>query len=331
MRLSAAALLFALAASPAAAQPPPGDSSPAQPVDANAAIDLGSSVVEALEVVAQPPGPALWKVAKGDSEVVVLGAISPLPHSLAWDTGRVDRALDGATVMLDLLPKPKFNALDMLKFAVTGQSKIHNAGNRPLEDGLPTALRERFVGARTAAHKDAARYAKWKPFVASVALVNDYRAAAGLSSAKPGSTLKKLASARRVPIRTPLEYRVLPLVGEAAGLSDAAGLACLGDAVDQVQLESDHAQAAAKAWAAGDLKGVRANYAEPPLQKCLQQVPSGPAMIERGTADSARAIAEALRKPGKSVAVVDMNFLLRPNGVLDRLKAQGATVTVPPG
>ena len=76
---------------------------------------------------------------------------------------------------------------------------------------------------------------------------------------------------------------------------------------------------------------MRASYAAPPLEKCLQQVPSVAALIERGTADSARAIGEQLARPGKAVAVVDLNYLLRPNGVLDRLKAQGATVTVPPG
>jgi len=31
------------------------------------------------------------------------------------------------------------------------------------------------------------------------------------------------------------------------------------------------------------------------------------------------------------VMVVDLNFLLTPNGLLDRLKATGATISVPPG
>jgi hypothetical protein len=40
-------------------------------------------------------------------------------------------------------------------------------------------------------------------------------------------------------------------------------------------------------------------------------------------------IENALRRPGKSVAVIDLNFLLRPNGVLDRLRASGDVISLP--
>jgi uncharacterized protein YbaP (TraB family) len=291
MRTPAAALLFALAFSAAAVaqSPPAAEPAPAAPTDPNAAVDLGSSVVEALEVVAQPPGPALWKVSKGGSEVVVLGSVKPIAHSLVWDTGRLDRALDGAKV---LLIEP--------------------------------------VGARTASHQDARRYERLKTYVAAFLLVGDYREAAGLSDAKPDSTVQKLAGAHKVKVQPVSEYRVASAVKQAGQISEAAGLACLSDGVDQVQQESDHAQAVGKAWAAGDLKAVKALYGPAPLERCLQQVPNM-AVIERGTDDNTRAILNALKTPGKSVAVVDLNFLLRPNGVLDRLKAQGATVSVPPG
>ena len=53
-------------------------------------------------------------------------------------------------------------------------------------------------------------------------------------------------------------------------------------------------------------------------------------MLERGTADFTAAIEAELNHPGKAVAVIDLRYLLRANGVLDRLKAQGDTITVPP-
>jgi hypothetical protein len=40
-------------------------------------------------------------------------------------------------------------------------------------------------------------------------------------------------------------------------------------------------------------------------------------------------MSQALKRPGVTVAVVDLGFLLPANGVLDRLKANGATVTSP--
>ena len=326
MRLSAAALLLALVFTPAAAQPPGPDAAPL-PADPNAVVDLGSSVVEALEVVAQPPGPALWKVEKGDSSVVVLGSVKPIAHSLVWDAARVDRALDGAKVLL-VEPKFKFGVFDLIRYKIGGNSTA--APGALSEDKLPAPLRQRFVGARVASHQDARRYTGLKTYVAAFLLVGDYRTAAGLSDAKPDSTVEKLAAAHRVKVQPVSEYRVASAVKQAGAISEAAGLACLGDGVSQVESESDHAQAIGKAWAAGDLKAVKAMYGPPPLERCLQQVPNV-AVIERGTDDNTRAILNALKTPGKSVAVVDLNFLLRPNGVLDRLKAQGATITVPPG
>jgi uncharacterized protein YbaP (TraB family) len=288
--------------------------------------DLGSPVVEALEVVAQPPGPALWKVAKGGSEVVVLGAVRPVPHSLVWDQSRVDKALDGASVLL-IQPKFSIGVMDMIRFKVGGSGAKQD---KALEDTLPPALKASFASARIAARQDAGRYGRLKPYVAAFMLVGDYREAAGLSAAKPDSTVEKLAKARHVPIRPVAEYRVGAAVKSAAPMSQEASFACLQDAVDEVQWENDQSRQMAAAWAAGNLRAVRAGYPVSPLERCLQQVPNV-AVIERGTADSTRAIAAQLAKPGKAVAIVDLNFLLRPNGVLDRLKAQGATITVPPG
>jgi len=36
-----------------------------------------------------------------------------------------------------------------------------------------------------------------------------------------------------------------------------------------------------------------------------------------------------LSRPGTTVAIIDLRLLLRANGVLDRLKAQGAEISVP--
>jgi hypothetical protein len=323
MRVPAAAAALLLMASPAPAQAPPPAAAPAD-------AGLGSPVVEALEVVAHPPGPALWRVTKGQSEVVVLGGVTPLPHSLVWDTSRVERALDGATVLL-LPPKTKLGVFDLLKFAVGGMGKARQGREVPMEDTLPPRLKAHFVAARTASGQDAKRYAKWKPVVAGFMLVNDFRAAAGLSNAKPGSTVAKLADARKVPVRAMAEYPLAPLIKRAGAVPEAVGVACLEDAVSQVEAEASRARPLAEAWAAGDLKAVKANYAPPALERCLEQAPGVAAVIERGTADSAAAILKALAEPGKAVAVVDLQFLLRPNGVLDRLKAAGAEITVPAG
>src|SRR5689334_1733469 len=69
-----------------------------------------SPLVEALEVIAKPPGPALWRVSRGDSEVVIVGTVSPIAHQQAWDSRRVERALTGARLLLTP-PKTKAGPL----------------------------------------------------------------------------------------------------------------------------------------------------------------------------------------------------------------------------
>ena len=314
VRLPSLLIAALLAAFPASAQAP------------EPAIDLGSPLVEALEVTARPPGPALWRVRRGEAEVIVLGGVTPLPHALVWDTGRVERALDGAKALL-IPPRPKVGVIDMAGLILGGRGRFRDAA--PLEQSLPAGLRQRFAAARVAAHRDETRYGRWKPQIAGFMLVADFREAAGLSSAKPASTLVKLAKAHRVPVREIGDYRLVPLAKEAARLDRETSLACLEDAVTQVESEASKSEALATAWAAGDLRGVRAAYGPPALERCVRQAPTAAALIERGTQQGVEAILAALERPGRTVAVIDLNYLLRANGVLDRLQARGAEVSAP--
>ena len=53
-------------------------------------------------------------------------------------------------------------------------------------------------------------------------------------------------------------------------------------------------------------------------------------LVEQGARDAVQTINAALNRPGRSVAVIDLTFLLRRNGVLDRLKAEGDAISIPP-
>ena len=125
------------------------------------------------------------------------------------------------------------------------------------------------------------------------------------------------------------ELKLDNYVDAAAHLTPQQNLACFDAALDDMDREAAHTPAVSKAWAVGDLKTVGENYKASLLDGCLSRIPTLAALLDRGTADAVLTIQTALLKPGKSVAVIDLNFLLRPNGVLDRLKAQGAQVTVP--
>lgn len=305
-------------AGPAAAQSPP----PPAP----AALS-GSAVVYELEVVKRLPGPRIWKAAKPDSDLFIVGAVTPIPHLQAWDTSRTENAIDNAVVVL-LPPEGKVGMFDLVGLAVTGGgAKL--SGGRTLPGMLSPETKARFERLMKLARQGWKRYDRLKPGLAGAQLIADFRKAGGLSDAKPGVTIEKLAKQHGTPSRAVAEYRLRPLLKTLTDLPDSTHLACLNDALDEVEYEEVHSVPAAKAWAEGDLAGVRAHYRPNRMERCLQAAPSVNAMLEKATADTTLELKKVLDRPGKTVAVVDLALLLRANGVLDRLKADGAQISVP--
>lgn len=284
-----------------------------------------SAVVQELEVVARPPGPALWRVRRGESEVVILGGLTPLPHSLEWSSPRLDRAMKEARLVL-LPPKASASPLEAARLLL----RYPSLRTKNLRGGLPPELRARVERTAASIGKDPKTYDSWKPGVAGFMMLEHFREQGGLSSAKPGSTLARRAKAAGVTAKPIEDFKASSLMKAAANLPPQTNIACLTAALDEIDHEAANAPQAARAWATGDLAGVRARAAPALLDACLQQVPTFGVLLERGTAEAVSDIEKALAKPGRTIAVIDLQYLLRRDGVLDRLRARGAVVDLPP-
>ncbi len=301
----------------------------AQPAPPSGIADAGeSATLNAVTVVGRAPGPALWRVRRGAGEVVVIGGLSPLPHQLRWNAVRVEAALSGARALL-VPPRTEVGPLQGAMLMLRSGA-IRLPGSTPLDARLPPALRDRFAAAARVAGQPPARYARWRPAAAGLLLISDFRRTAGLSTAKPGTTLERMAKAQGVPVRTLARLSLTPVFETLASLPDAAQLACLDASVDEVSEEAAGAQAAAQAWSDGRLSEVRAHWSNAVLDRCLLPQTRVQTVLERGTAEAAAEVERALAQPGRTVALVDLHFLLRANGLLDRLAAAGATVDAPP-
>ncbi|MBO9558860.1 MAG: TraB/GumN family protein [Caulobacter sp.] len=320
--LGGAALALTALAFPATAQTPQPQTVQLFPQDP------GSAVVEELWVVARPPGPALWLVEKGGAKLYVVGSAPPLPHQLKWDSPRLDRALDQASLVL-VPPEASVGPLQITKFFLTGGGGVRQPFGKKLEDRLPPDLKARFVSAREQAQRTAVPYKDWKPAVAGFILLSDFRQAAGLSEAKPVSTIERMAKAKGVKVKAMSQYRLGPILASAGKLSDEGNLACLNDALTELEYDASHNTTIGTDWANGDLASVRARYSSSAIQRCVMRTPGGPGLLAQQIGQSADALNEALNRPGVTIAVIDLAFLLPANGVLDRLKASGATITSP--
>ena len=319
------ALAFSLIAGSALAQttPPP----PTVELGSAPAADE-SAVVAELTVVAKPPGPAIWLAEKDGAKLYILGSAQPLPHSLKWSSPRLDKALDKADLVL-VPPQASVGVTQIAGFVLRFGGGLRQPMGKALEDQLPPDLRARFVESRNQARKGPGDYKNWKPAVAGFLLLSDFRQAAGLSEAKPVSTVQRMAKARKLKVKAVGQYRMSAVTTIASKLSAEDQLYCLRVALDEIAYDGAHSTTIGQDWADGDLGSVRARYRASAAQRCLVHAPGGAELLEKGVGLTTDAMTEALKRPGVTVAVVDLGFLLPANGVLDRLKAGGATITSP--
>jgi hypothetical protein len=251
-----------------------------------------------------------------------------MPADLQWDKRVVAKLLLGSRLLL-LPPRGEVGLFEGTWFVLTGLGTLEQPEGVTLESTLPDALKSRFMSAHKAIHQDADRYDKYLPAVAAVILESDFWKANHLIFDGPQKTVEDLARRASVPVRTAAIYPAMDVIHDVPKLAPAAQRACLEDALKDIEIESAHVNAAAQAWATGDLEGIKAHYSEIRLDACLQQSRAYSVLRDREVGDIAEAIASALEKSGKSLAVIPMGIWLRKGGVLERLEASGLTVSGP--
>jgi hypothetical protein len=284
--------------------------------------------IETVVVTAKTSGPALWHVQKKDSEVWILGMVAPAPEGLKWNTRDLERVIYHANALL-LPPRGQVGMFEGIWFLITSGDVFKLGDDQQLETVLPAALRARFVRARNATHNDADRYSEYKPSVAGFMLEGDFLKANGFTTRQPQQAVKEIAQREQVPVHIIAAYPALEVVKEVPSLSLGGNLKCLSDSLDDIEVMSVHSKLAAEAWATGDLDGIKAHYSEPHALDCLGQSQSFNELWQRSVSDTLSAIDNALTQRGKTVVLINIGELLRKNGVLERLKAEGLQVEGP--
>jgi hypothetical protein len=300
----------------------------ALPLTASAQEQENWGAPEIVEVQAQP-GPAVWHLTRGDSEVWILGTVGAMPDGLKWNKDYLAELLDGARAIL-MPPRPSIGVFEGAWFLITNGSKFSLPRGQSLEAALPADIEPRFASLREKLGKDVNHYRTDTALRASLRIQEDVTDKLDLSRDEPRDTIRHLASSKHVPSAPVAKYEVLDAARDVLKLTPAQQQVCLGQSVEDADWELNHANAAADAWTVGDIKGVKANYGESRLADCvIAAVHSVADISERDVADYTAAINDALDKPGKTIAVIDIGPLLRKNGVLERLEALHVTIEGP--
>ena len=284
--------------------------------------------IESVEV-RERPGPALWHLTRGNSEVWILGMAGAMPKDLDWNKEYVSELLDGSRAIL-MPPKADIALTDIAWFLIRHGGKLSLPRGQNLEESLPADLRARFVAVRDTVSDDTDDYRTDIPIRAAMRLQQDARDKTDLSFREPRRTIENLAYRKRIPMAPVTRFEAMDAVREVLKLTPSQQQVCLAQALEDVNWALGHAGTAARAWAVGDIKTVKAHYSEWRLGNCVMAAVQKFSDIDgRNIAEYVSAIDAALNQPGKTIVVIQMGPLLKKAGVLERLQALGIDMEHP--
>jgi hypothetical protein len=343
MQLHGGIFLLALAAVTPAFALTPADAVTPPPVPANVA-ELAPVVVSGVQ-----PGPGLWKVSRkgpaGSAHVMwILGTLSPLPRDVQWQSREVEQVIAGSQQVL-LEPSVRIKAdvgfLGKMFLLPSAFSARKNADGRTLQQVLPPAayarwlvLKQKYIG------KDRG-IERWRPLFASQELYRKALKANGLSrSGNIKASIEAVAKHAGVP-EVAADYTVHIEHPRAAikAFTQAAphDITCFIRTLESVEHDMPAMTARANAWATGDLQTLRQLPDSDRRDACVAALTAAGFAQRLGLDDvpaKQRAVwLEAARKAlaanAQTFALLPMDELLKPDGYLAALQAQGYRVESP--
>jgi hypothetical protein len=289
---------------------------------------------EEMTVTGRYPGPPLWKVSHHDNELWIFATLAEVPKDISWGSLAVERVIDRAD---EVLGAPGISAWTRNPFRWLGlyrQAKklSRNEDDAELADVLPADLYDRYVVLRD--QYGGRSLEDQRPAIAAARLYGRALDAAGLASYRTlNRTIERLSKKADVPItQTTLHLDPGLLLDEAEGLSTSAEIECFETMLSSIERDLDGMAQRARAWALGDIEALRRFDYPDVVEDCLTFLGSADGLQQAmdGAKDKWLAAAErALGANRTTFATLDMRELIRPDGLLARLRERGYVVREP--
>jgi hypothetical protein len=332
-----AASLLATGPVPALAQtaPPPASSAPSQVTN-----------LEGVSVSGEQPGPGLWRVSKGDHVMLVLGTLSPLPDRMQWKTEDVEEAIAGSQEVLgppSVSLKPKTNLFGKLFLLPSLIGARKNPDGQTLQHMVPPPDYARWLVLKQQYLGNDRGVENWRPIFAAVELYDKAIKRHGLTaSGGVKDTVRDLAKKHNVKFTT---ARYTLMVDEPRTavktfkISPMDDRECFGRTLDTVERDLGRITQRANAWATGDIDMLRSLPMNDQREACISAVTEAGFAKQLGFNDVRQraeivwmdAAVQALNTNKQTFAMLPMEDLLSPKGLVARLKAKGYQVEAPDG
>jgi uncharacterized protein YbaP (TraB family) len=303
-------------------------------------------LLDEVLVTGEQPGPAMWKVRRGDHTLWILGTLTPLPSKMSWRSRQVEDVIARSGEILGRYEgraKIKGGNFAALRFLPAIMRLRFNADGRTLREVLPPDIYDRWTAAhRRLFGRDPDPKDRARPFYAADLLFDQALEKSRLS--EKGVVWPRVEDlARRHKVRIRQLQIELPvddpkaLIRDFAAIPPEKEIPCLVATLDRIDRDLPNMRRRAQAWAVGDLATLRSLPVVNQQQTCIEALLERPKLRE--LAEQARAKVEADR-PGiisymllahpHSFTAEPLDDLLKPDGLLAQLRAAGYAVEEPP-
>jgi len=283
------------------------------------------STLDDVVVLARRSGAPMWTVTKGDSTLILVGAITGIPRDLAW---RPDD-LEAAAARSDQILFPqegRASVTDLLRVIWRARTIGLLPEGRTTADYLTPEYQ-----ARLEAIMAGERNQDWRGQSLLFVGLDLMQDKAGYSRRRDGvsatDVIRRAAREARVPVRPVGTVRGDELIESLITAPQSAHVPCVEAAIAAAEQGPDAARERAEDWRALRVADVVASPIDRALNQCW---PWGdPEIAPQLRQQWAAAIETSLVLPGVTMGVAPIRLLAEEGGVLDALEARGFDVVGP--
>jgi uncharacterized protein YbaP (TraB family) len=290
------------------------------------------AALDEIVVTGERAGPGMWHVHHGSADVWLLGSLSPLPRGITWRSRQVERVLESASQVL--VQKPfEISIPRILWVLLTERSLVLETHGKRLKDVLPPGLYERFAALRGKYSDDPEKWEHYRPVVAAAFLQRAAFHQVGLSMRMDlGAALRVLAKNKHVRVEEVKIAAVGDMLDALKTMAPATENICVDASLVTMESALPRLMERAQAWADGNIERLQSLPVPKEVDACRDALEGGRgaldiiALMRRSWLSS---IEKSLQGTGTTIAVVNLDLMLEPGGLLDELRAAGYQIEAP--
>ncbi|MDZ4109051.1 MAG: TraB/GumN family protein [Brevundimonas sp.] len=281
------------------------------------------TTVDEIIVTARRSGAPMWQVTRGESTVLLVGAIQAVPAGIEW---RPD-ALEQATRQADRVYFPQqanVSPADIFRVIWRSRTLTRLPEGKTSADYLSPEWQARLDALEATYDED---WSRDSFLILSSELLSDRLGLRDRGNQEVGEVVRRAARRGRVSVTSIGSVRGDALIDDLLTRRPETWVPCIEATIVAAEAGRPAVEARGQAWTRFDVPAVMASPIEAAMMQCWPWGDPALGTLLRGQWISA--VEGALREPGVTLAVAPLRVLAETGGVLDDLDRRGFEIIGP--